>query len=159
MHLRRLGGGAGNDTFTAASTADGADVFNGGTGDDTVDYSSRTAALTVTMDGVAANDGLASETDDVKSDIEILLCGSAADTITGNDGDNRIEGGAGADTLNGGDGDDELFGGAGDDTINGGDGDDTLDGGDDDDDLDCGTGDGDIGFGEGSGGSITGCEL
>lgn len=49
-----LYGGNGNDTFTTAvgATADGADTYIGGPGTDTMDYSGRTADLTVTI-GVA----------------------------------------------------------------------------------------------------------
>lgn len=120
-------GNAGNDFFICESTAfgaDGADVFNGDTagapdaatdGVDTVDYSDRTAALTVTMDGSAANDGIASETDDVQEDVENIFGGSNGDTITGNDLDNNIDGGAGVDTLSGGAGNDLIETGAGND--------------------------------------------
>ncbi|MFT5433262.1 MAG: Ca2+-binding RTX toxin-like protein [Myxococcota bacterium] len=141
-----LDGGAGDDTFLEGTTTNGADTFTGGSGTDTVDYSARTAALTVTMDDDTGNDGLAAEADDVSSTIENLLCGTGADVITGNANDNLIETGAGIDTVNAGAGNDEIFGEAGDDVLNGGDGDDTIDGGAGDDDIDCEGGQGDIGF-------------
>ena len=56
-----LNGGLGNDTFDEGLGANGSDTFNGGGGTDTVDYSGRSGDLTVTMDGVAANDGEAGE--------------------------------------------------------------------------------------------------
>ena len=154
-----LNGGAGNDTFVAAATDDGADTFNGGTGVDTVDYSARTATLTVTMGNAAADDGLASEEDNVASDVEDLVAGSGDDTITGNDLANNIDGGDGADTLDGGAGNDILFGGAGVDELTGGSGDDLLDGGaGTDTPLDCGDGDGDIII-LGTGETASNCEL
>lgn len=112
----------------------GNDVFNGGLGTDTVDYSDRTGALTITADGVAANDGESGETDNVKADVEIVLGGAGGDTISGSAGDNTLNGGGGADTLNGLGGSDRLVGGLGADTLNGGDGDDTFDENDKDDD-------------------------
>jgi len=154
-----LTGGAGNDTFAEGAVTSGADVFNGGTGVDTVDYSSRTAALTVTMDGDVANDGLSGEGDDVNADVENLRGGTAADNITGNALANDIDGGAGADTISGGAGDDVLYGAADADTLNGDAGDDLLDGGLGDDTLNCGEGD-DIGIGGGGTDTIDAtCEL
>lgn len=121
-----LSGGAGDDTFKASATADGADVFAGDAGVDTVDYSARTGNLTVTLDGVA-NDGLASETDNVGVSVENVTGGSGNDTITGSNISNTLKGGDGNDTLNGGTGNadctldvDVLDGGAGDDTFTGG---------------------------------------
>jgi len=54
---------------------------------------------------------------------------SAADSITGTDFADLIDGGLGNDTINGGNGDDQLFGGADNDLINGGDGADRIEGG------------------------------
>lgn len=153
-----LSGGAGADTFAEGTVTNGGDVFNGGADIDTVDYSLRTAALTVTMDGVAADDGLAGETDNVKADVENLYAGSAIDSITGNDAANIITGGAGVDTLTGGLGADELFGDAGNDVMNGDAGDDILDGGTGDNTLNCGTGD-DIAYNNGLGVRNADCEL
>jgi Ca2+-binding RTX toxin-like protein len=125
-----LSGGAGDDTFDEETASNGGDVMNGGAGTDVVDYSARTVALVVTMDGVAANDGEALELDNVKSDVENIKGGTAGDTITGNTLNNVITGGAGNDVLSGGDGDDTFPQGAagdGDDTISGGTGSDTVD--------------------------------
>lgn len=117
-----LSGGDGDDVFSEGAASTGGDVFNGGAGIDTVDYSLRVAVLTITMDGAAANDGdgTATENDDVKADVENVVCGNQDDTVTGNDLDNAIDGGAGADTLTGGIGNDVLDGGAGADTVTGG---------------------------------------
>ncbi|MDB4972311.1 MAG: Alkaline phosphatase [Myxococcaceae bacterium] len=107
-----LNGGAGDDTFAEGDTANGGDVFIGGLGEDLVDYSLRANAVTVTMDGVAADDGEA-ELDNVSADVEDCNGGAGVDSITGNDLDNVIHGGAGADTLiSGGKGDDFLDGDA-----------------------------------------------
>lgn len=126
-----LNGDAGDDRFDEETTSNGGDVINGGAGDhDLVDYSARTAALTVTMDGVAANDGETGETDNVKSDVEDIIGGTVADTITGNASNNKIKGGDGNDVLSGGAGDDVFDQGAaadGNDTITGGTGADTID--------------------------------
>lgn len=125
-----LNGEDGDDTFDEETASNGADVFNGGNGTDTVDYSARTAALTITMDGVAANDGESGELDNVKVDCENVKGGSAADTITGNLSNNKIWGGNGNDTLNGGAGDDIFAAEAtadGNDTMVGGAGVDTMD--------------------------------
>jgi Ca2+-binding RTX toxin-like protein len=109
-------GGDGLDTFLTGTADDGSDEMNGGAGVDTVDYSGRTAALTVTVDGTN-DDGLALEADDVKTDVETVKGGTADDDITGSSGDNTLFGGAGDDTLAGGDGVDILNGDAGDDTF------------------------------------------
>ncbi len=134
-----LSGGAGDDTFDEGSAANGSDSFSGGQGEDRVDYSARSLPLTVTMDGVA-DDGQASEGDNVQLDVEDLSGGSAADSITGNAGDNKLDGNGGADTLSGLGGIDELTGGAGFDVLDGGDGDDILDQGADSAQCDCGPG-------------------
>jgi Ca2+-binding RTX toxin-like protein len=107
-----LSGLAGNDVFDEGTAANGGDQFIGGLGIDKVDYSGRSAILTVTMDGVDADDGdgTANENDDVEADVEDLIAGSGDDNITGNAGDNRLEGGTGDDTLSGGAGDDFLDG-------------------------------------------------
>lgn len=136
-------GGAGNDTFLQGATATANETISGGSGTDTVDYSLRTAALTVTLgdgpntDGGSANDGLSGETDDLDSDVEVVTGGSAGDTFTaapgvaatlnGGGGDDTLIGDTGNDTLNGGAGNDTLRGKGGNDTLNGDAGDDTFD--------------------------------
>jgi len=153
-----LSGLAGNDIFDEGTADNGSDRFIGGLGTDLVDYSGRTVALLVTMDGLVADDGESGEGDDVEADIEDLWGGDEADDITGNDLANFIDGGPEDDTLAGGAGNDTLFGGAGADTLSGGLGDDLLDGGAGTDTLDCGAGDGDIVI-LGSGETGTACEL
>lgn len=125
-----LNGGDGDDTFDEETASNGGDTFNGGLGIDTVDYSARTAGVVVTMDGTTANDGAASEADNVKSDVENCLGSAQVDNITGNVSANIITGGLGDDILSGGAGDDVFKEGSatsGLDTISGGSGVDTVD--------------------------------
>jgi Ca2+-binding RTX toxin-like protein len=91
-------GGGGNDLIDGAG---GADQMSGGKGIDTVDYSSRTAPVTVTI-GEGDEDGETGEGDGVVGDIENVRGGSGADTIVGNELDNVIDGGLGADMISGG---------------------------------------------------------
>jgi Ca2+-binding RTX toxin-like protein len=127
-----LSGGPGDDTLHGDGAADtlngddgddtleggaGGDTQNGGAGFDTADYSARTVAVTVTLDG-SANDGETAEADNVKPDIERLLGGAGDDTLTGNNGINVLDGRDGNDTLDPGRGaGDDLVGGLGTDTV------------------------------------------
>jgi len=125
-----LNGDDGDDRFDEETASNGGDVMTGGAGIDVVDYSARTAALLVTMDGAAANDGETGENDNVKADVENIIGGTQGDTITGNALNNRIDGRAGNDILSGGAGDDVFPQGSaadGNDTITGGAGSDTVD--------------------------------
>lgn len=154
--VNTLSGGDGNDTMTAGTAADN---FDGGTGTDTVSYSTRTAAVNVSLDNVA-NDGQTTiitlpppslpivlfENDNVRDTVENVTGGSGNDVITasaavvnnvftGNGGNDRLDGRAGNDNLSGGSGDDVLLGGAGADFLSGSTGNDTLVGGADNDNL------------------------
>jgi Ca2+-binding RTX toxin-like protein len=124
-----LEGGAGSDRFDMGAAADCGDSVSGGDGKDTVDYQGRSAALVITVDGVA-NDGVTGELDNVKTDVEVVVGGSGNDTISGGAGADELHGGPGTDTLNGLAGDDVLYGNTGADTLNGGDGADTFVAGD-----------------------------
>lgn len=104
-----LRGGAGDDVLDGGL---GGDVLVGDAGSDTVSYASRTAAVTVTLDGVAG-DGAAGEDDQVAADVENVTGGEAADRLIGSAGANVILGGGGDDLLDGGLGADVLGGGAG----------------------------------------------
>jgi Ca2+-binding RTX toxin-like protein len=118
-----VNGGIGNDTFLEGVAKTPREQLVGGAGTDTVSYASRTVPITVSLSSsVDADDGdlsggTAAENDDLREDIEVVIGGSAADSLTG---------GAGNDTLNGGNGADTLSGGAGDDTLNGQNGGDTI---------------------------------
>jgi Ca2+-binding RTX toxin-like protein len=98
-----LHGGEGNDTFLTAATADGNDVYYGDNGVDTMSYALRTAAVTVTLDGLAGDGDLAAgESDNVSADVENLIGGAGNDVLVGNQAANWIRGGAGNDVLSGG---------------------------------------------------------
>jgi cysteine-rich repeat protein len=134
-------GGPGNDTLNGGDGDDwfgedgdpsnglGQDIMIGGKGTDTADYSARTVALVITLDG-SANDGAGSEGDNVKSDVENVIGGSGNDRITGSAASNQLTGGPGNDILTGGAGDDVFLEGpssSGADTFVGGAGIDTID--------------------------------
>jgi Ca2+-binding RTX toxin-like protein len=116
-----LTGSAGNNSLNGGS---GADVLNGLGGSDSVTYATRATGVTVDIDGVAddgnAADGPAGARDNVKTDIENLVGGNGADTLTGNEQVNNLTGGLGADILRGLGGNDRLFAndGAADSAIN-----------------------------------------
>jgi Ca2+-binding RTX toxin-like protein len=170
----------GNDAALTGTVSayTGADVMNGGAGVDTVDYSGRSAPLSVSLcvDASKATgntslttggcgqagsngDGESAEGDEVIN-VEWVKGGSDVDTMTGGAADETFEGGAGDDVISGGAGNDTIYGDAGDDVLHGDAGDDYIDdtvttngntiGGD--------AGDGDICIGA-TGDTITGCEL
>lgn len=143
----RLAGGAGNDTLDGGA---GADRMFGGSGNDTyvVDAAGDRVYETTTSTSLVDAGGI----DTVKSSVtfsldafaglrfveNLTLTGTAnikgtgnalANTITGNDGSNRLVGGAGNDTLNGGLGADRIIGGNDNDTLYGNLGRDVLTGG------------------------------
>ncbi|MEM6780562.1 MAG: LamG-like jellyroll fold domain-containing protein [Pseudomonadota bacterium] len=89
---------------------DGADILNGGDGDDDL----YAYGANDTLNGDADNDNLYGN-----DSINILNGGSGLDTIRGEDGADIIDGGADADTIFGGEGSDTIQGGTGNDTIYG----------------------------------------
>ena len=118
----QLFGDEGNDTVNGGGGDDklfgggGPDQLNGGDGIDTVDYSSATTPVTVTIDG-NAGDGPSGESDNVNIDVENVIGGSAGDSLTGSSAANGLFGGPGDDTLDGGAGPDTLDGGDGRDRV------------------------------------------
>lgn len=122
-----LVGGEGNDSLVGGDGNDwldgrgGADVLSGGAGLDTVDYSSRTVGVVVTLDGIA-NDGATGEGDNAV--VENAVGGSGNDQFFGDAAANLFNGNAGNDTLVGGPGNDTLIGGIGQDVLFGQDGND-----------------------------------
>jgi Ca2+-binding RTX toxin-like protein len=115
--VENAGGGLGNDLIVGNQNANwlsgglsllgpdgddvlqgrgGGDHLTGGTGSDTADYSDRSGALNVSLDGVANDGG-----DTIDADVENITGGSGNDTLTGNAGGNVLTGGPGADILNG----------------------------------------------------------
>lgn len=113
----RLSGWGGDDRLVGGP---GGDELQGAAGTDTADYSARFSPLSVTIDNVA-NDGEAGEQDNVEEGTEVVLGGSGADTVTGNDfQSNTLLGGPGNDKLTGGMWwEDTLDGGPGADTMSG----------------------------------------
>jgi Ca2+-binding RTX toxin-like protein len=113
-----IDGGSGNDTVNGGDGNDviiggdggGNDLYQGGNGIDTVNYSS-VVTNRVTVDlatGSASGDG----TDNLLS-IENVIGGSRNDVITGSSVNNTLNGGGGTDRLTGGGGADRLAGGVG----------------------------------------------
>ena len=131
-----LRGGDGNDVLDGGARAD---RISGGRGTDTVDYSARTVAVRVSLDG-RWDDGQAGELDDVETDVETVIGTSGNDVLLGNAYNNQLVGLAGNDRLVGGSGNDGLNGGAGNDTLDGGIGNDTVAGGEGRDSITGGEG-------------------
>ncbi|MHA6264602.1 hypothetical protein ACXYMO_15500 [Arenibacterium sp. CAU 1754] len=119
-----LKGGGGNDLLSGDQ---GADTLLGGKGKDTASYASAASGVVADFVNSANNTGYAAG--DTYSQVENLVGSDYADTLSGNGGGNRIQGGRGNDVLNGRGGNDDLRGGNGRDTINGGGGDDYMIGG------------------------------
>jgi predicted outer membrane repeat protein len=97
-----LMGLGGDDTFKGGL---GSDTYIGGGGTDTADYSDKTLAVQVVLNG----NNIAAVTvggiiEDNMSNVENIIGGSGADVLTGDLLANRFQGGLGADKLNGGDG-------------------------------------------------------
>jgi Ca2+-binding RTX toxin-like protein len=116
-------GGAGDDLIVGGDGA-GNDTYRGGSGVDTVKYTSATKAISVNLSA-----GKASGTEinnDKLYDIENLIAGDGSDTIVGGIVSNYLYGGLGNDKIDGGAGDDLIYGGAGKDTLKGGLGHDVL---------------------------------
>ena len=102
-------GNGGNDTMYGSA---GADTLIGGAGTDTLDYSASTSGVTVqnnsTITGAVVSSG-GDAASDVVVGFEAIVGSNYADTIydlsganaslTGNDGNDYLDGGAGADTL------------------------------------------------------------
>ena len=101
-----LQGGPGNDLLGGGQ---GSDMLDGGTGADqimgdedldTVTYASRTTPVTVTPGNGAADDGSASEKDNVDGSVENVVGGVASDRLSGlADVPNILVGGPGDDVL------------------------------------------------------------
>src|SRR5262245_35665095 len=105
-------GHTGNDFFVGGASAD---AFTGNTGIDTVSYDNATAGVTANLlhNGNNANDAVG----DPYTSIENLIGSDFDDVLLGNGSDNVIMGGLGNDSLSGG----TTNGGvSGNDTLNGG---------------------------------------
>ena len=118
-------GGADNDRIVGdADRAD--DGYDGGTGEDTLDYSAITGALHI--DAAAGSASGAEIGRDKIARFETVRAGSGNDTIAGGAGGEQLEGRAGNDSIAGGGGDDDLVGDTGEDTLRGGQGSDLVHG-------------------------------
>lgn len=153
-------GNGGNDTFTVATaisdyygdagkdTFDSAgywNYFNGGDGTDTISYQRQDTDDFLSGRGVKvdlynkyATTGAGRE--EKLIDIENAIGTSYDDTLTGGNGNNKLEGMDGYDVLNGKDGNDKLYGGNQGDNLHGDDGNDMLFGGKGQDLLEAGSG-------------------
>jgi len=110
----------------------GADRIDGGSGIDRALYNGSNAGVIVTLTGSGdpAILGIGGHAEgDELIDIENILGSSFADTLTGNDEANEINGAAGDDILNGGGDTNTLIGGLGNDTFISSDGNNFFDGG------------------------------
>jgi Ca2+-binding RTX toxin-like protein len=96
----------GNALDNAFEGGAGADVIEGGMGKDTASYWSSAAGVTVNLALLTAQISAGDASGDVLSGIEDLIGSSKADFLTGDIGNNVIEGSGGADKINGGDGSD-----------------------------------------------------
>jgi hypothetical protein len=161
-----MSGGNDDDFFYLGSLANGNDSLDGGAGEDEVDYEDRGGQVIANLTTGTGGQTGAGETDTLLNFEDLDGSATAANTLTGTDGPNRIFGGNQSDsetgmggndllyggdsndTLNAGAGADELDGGNGSDTLNGdddadyligGDNGDTLNGGNGDDEIDPGT--------------------
>jgi len=105
-------GGSGNDIFIGSSLNE---TFDGGTGIDTINYGGQTSPLTINLLAGSAN-GLGIGTDTL-TNIEVVISGSGADTLIGDNKGDSLYAGAGNDTVFGGSGNDLLDGGVGQDIL------------------------------------------
>lgn len=120
-------GGAGTDTLLADENVIGSpygdvltgtvgdNVFDGGAGIDTADYSTSAASVTVDLSATGPQNTGNAGTDTLAA-MENVTGGSGRDTLTGDIGPNVLTGGTGNDTLRASAGGDVLDGGTGIDT-------------------------------------------
>jgi Ca2+-binding RTX toxin-like protein len=109
-----LSGNDGNDTLAGGG---GNDTIDGGGGIDTADFSEKTTAVVLTLNGATnATASIGGVAEDTIVNIENITGGSAADTLTGDGLANTLLGNGGNDTLRGLGGNDTLDGGTGTDT-------------------------------------------
>ena len=140
-----LTGGDGNDSVSGNDGDDviyagsGLDTIDGGADEDLLDYSAHTTAdaISVTLNGsTAATVTVTGSDDDSVLNVEQVRGTVGADTLTGDDNDNRLYGGAGDDRLSGGLGTNVVYGDSGADTFVGSGGQNTYYGGADNDTVD-----------------------
>lgn len=150
LAVNTLSGLDGNDTLDGGVAAD---IMIGGDGNDVYYIDNALDTVTEVFGEGTADAVLNSVTYDMAAqagNVEIMTMQGAGNingtgntlgnTMTGNAGNNTIDGGDGTDILSGLGGDDNLVGGNDADTLDGGAGNDYLTGGNDADTLDGGTG-------------------
>ncbi|MES0883004.1 calcium-binding protein [Roseibium sp. SCP14] len=129
-----LDGGDGNDTLTGNRGNDtllggaGDDMLDGGNDTDTASYANAAGGVSVDIRWSGRNVGGGEGRDSFNS-IENLIGSDFGDRLSGDVGDNVLDGGSGNDVLRGQGGNDTLFGGDGNDNLRSHDGVDSLDGG------------------------------
>jgi hypothetical protein len=136
-----LEGGEGDDElypddnpYTPSVPPPGPDTVAGGPGNDQVWYLDHQSAVRVSLDSVA-NDGGATDVDNVQPDVERIVGSGHDDVLAGSAAANEIDARDGADRVTGGDGDDKVYGNNGSDALDGGTGNNTLVGNNDDDTI------------------------
>ncbi|PII39214.1 hemolysin D [Sinorhizobium meliloti CCBAU 01290] len=110
-NIENVIGGSGNDVFAGDGLQN---VFDGGAGNDTVDYSASAKGIAVTLNG--ANDAkviVGNAVEDTLRNIENVTGSAIADVLTGDSQANVLLGGGGGDILKGGGGQDTIDGSAG----------------------------------------------
>ena len=133
-------GGGGDDLLVADETPRAADIFAGGSGEDTISYRESKVPVRVDLADRSASQGETGDRDTV-SGVEVVVGGVAADSLRGDAARNGLVGGEGSDRLAGRGGGDALDGGQGRDALFGGPGADALDVQDGEaDDVACGSG-------------------
>ncbi len=124
--LYEIHAGGGNDTIGAGADLSlagfHADILDGGSGNDWVDYS-NSEQLTISLLDGTVTDGLVVAH---LESIENVIGGDHGNHLIGNDGGNILQGGADGDSIEGGGGNDTLIAGLGVDTLDGGEGNDTA---------------------------------
>jgi hemolysin type calcium-binding protein len=154
-----LDGGEGDDrlypddnAYTSSPPPPGPDTVAGGPGNDQVWYLDHQSGVRVSLDG-AANDGGATDVDNVLPDVERIVGSGHADVLAGSAAANEIDARNGDDRVTAGDGDDTIYGNNGNDALDGGAGNDTLVGNNNDDTIAGGPGT-DSFNGDGAGGGF-----
>lgn len=137
-------GGTGNDRFYAKRDQRYGHVYDGGSGNDTIDFSSYDAptGVRIALDGSNKSGTQVGDSRErnhrIKANIENAVGSEFADFITagvGTTGANKLYGLGGNDTIQGYGGNDIIEGDAGDDSLDGGNGDDSLYGDDGKDEI------------------------
>ncbi|WP_457660487.1 calcium-binding protein [Sinorhizobium medicae] len=99
-NIENIIGGSGNDVFVGDGLQN---VFDGGAGTDTADYSASAKAIAVTLNGaIDARVFIGNAAEDTLRNVESITGSALADVITGDALANSLLGGGGADLLKGG---------------------------------------------------------